>query len=383
MTRIGAGLSTRAEAAGAAVRAARDAAASLAGEPVDLAFLFLSPAHLDDAAAAADAVRAELEPGHLLGCVAEGVVAHDRELEEGPAAAVWAASLPGARVRAFHARAVETPAGTAVTGFPSIAGADLVALLADPFTFPSGALLARLNEDMPGLPLVGGIAVGGREPGAQALIADGEVHSEGAVGVALSGVAVRTVVSQGCAPIGREAVITRAEGNVIYELAGEPAFERLREDIAALPPDEQALAMTGLLAGLVIDENRPEYGRGDFLMRGLLAADEESGALAVGEQVRVGQTVRFHVRDARSADEDLREALGALGGEKAAGALLFTCNGRGTSMFAEPHHDARLVAQALERDAVAGFFCGGEIGPVGGRSFLHGYTATMAVFLES
>jgi small ligand-binding sensory domain FIST len=233
------------------------------------------------------------------------------------------------------------------------------------------------------IPLVGGIAAGGRQPDAQALILDAAVHAEGAVGAVVSGPPVLTVVSQGCRPIGREAAITHCEGNLVSELAGRPALERLRSKIASLSPQEQALAARGLLAGLVIDENRPEYDAHDFLMRGLLAADEESGALALGDTVRVGQTLRFFVRDAASADADLRQALGAaLHRGKPAGALLFTCNGRGTNMFPAPDHDARVVAEALATKALAGFFCGGEIGPVGGKAFLHGFTATLAVFLE-
>jgi small ligand-binding sensory domain FIST len=384
VTRIAAGVSTVSTASEAAGEAAREARRGVGGVDVDLAFLFLSPAHLEDASSAGEAVRRVLGPRHLVGCVAEGVVGRDRELEEGPAAAVWAASLPSARIAPFHATARETDDGVMVVGFPRTDQASLVALLVDPFTFPAGPLLARLNEESPRLPLVGGIAVGGRETDAQALILDAEVHEEGAVGAVISGVEVRTVVSQGCAPIGRDAVITQAEGNVVYELAGRPALERLREEIATSSPEEQALAARGLLAGLVIDENRPTYERGDYLMRGLLGADEESGAIAIGEQVRVGQTLRFHVRDARSADEDLRETLErSLADEKAAGALLFTCNGRGTNMFPQPDHDARLVSQALGTTALAGFFCGGEIGPVGGQSFLHGFTATMAVFLDA
>jgi small ligand-binding sensory domain FIST len=178
-------------------------------------------------------------------------------------------------------------------------------------------------------------------------------------------------------------VITCCEGNVVYELAGQPALEHLREEIGALSFEERAVAARGLLAGLVIDENRPQYDTGDFLMRGLLGADEATGALAVGETVRVGQTLRFFVRDAASADADLRQALAdAPGRVRPAGALLFTCNGRGTNMFPEPDHDARVVAEALGTQALAGFFCGGEIGPVGGKAFLHGFTATLAVFLE-
>jgi small ligand-binding sensory domain FIST len=384
--RIGAGLSTSESAWEAATEAAREAApprGALGRAEVDLAFLFLSPAHLDEAEAAADAVRAELAPRHLLGCVAEGVVARVRELEEGPAVAVWAGALPGAEIECFHVAAVQTDDGIAVAGFPELEDPALVALLVDPFTFPAGPFLASLNERYERIPLVGGIAVGGQRPGAQALILDDMVHAEGAVGAVVSGLPILTVVSQGCRPIGHEAVVTRCDGNVVSELAGMPALERLRKEIAALSPEEQALSARGLLAGLVIDENRPEYDTGDFLMRGLLGADEATGALALGDSVRVGQTLRFFVRDATSADADLRQALGgALRRARPAGALLFTCNGRGTNMFPEPDHDARIVTEALGTQSLAGFFCGGEIGPVGGKAFLHGFTATLAVFIE-
>jgi small ligand-binding sensory domain FIST len=382
--RIGAGLSTSESAWEAATEAAREArGGALGGAEVDLAFVFLSPAHLVEAEAAAEAVREELATRHLLGCVAEGVVAGVRELEGGPAVAVWAGALPGAEIECFHVAAVQTDGGIAVAGFPELEDPGLVALLVDPFTFPVGSFLTRLNEAHERIPLVGGIAAGGGRPGAQALILNDAVHAEGAVGAVVSGLPVLTVVSQGCRPIGREAVITRCEGNVVYELAGEPALERLRREIAALSCEEQALAARGLLAGLVIDENRPQYETGDFLMRGLLSADEATGALALGETVRVGQTLRFFVRDAASADADLRQALAdAPRRARPAGALLFTCNGRGTNMFPEPDHDARVVAEALGTRALAGFFCGGEIGPVGGKAFLHGFTATLAVFLE-
>jgi small ligand-binding sensory domain FIST len=365
------------------MEAAQAARGGLAGDAVDLAFLFLSPAHLDEAEAAAEIVQAELAPGHLLGCVAEGVVAGVRELEEGPAAAVWASALPDADIECFHAAAVQADDGIAVAGLPELDDPGLVTMLVDPFTFPVAAVLTSLNDAREQIPLVGGIAVAARRPGEQALIIDGAVHSEGAVGAVVSGPLVVTVVSQGCRPVGHEAVITGCEQNVVYELAGRPALERLRTEIAGLSPEEQALATRGLLVGLVIDENRPEYDVGDFLVRGLLGADETSGALVLGETVRVGQTLRFFVRDATSADADLQQALSsALGRGRPAGALLFTCNGRGTNMFPAPDHDARAVASALGTDAVAGFFCGGEIGPVGGKAFLHGFTATLAIFLE-
>jgi len=385
-TRIGAGLSTARVAGAAAAEAARDAAGGLVGREPELAFLFLSAAHAESVGEAADAVREVLAPQHLLGCVAEGVLGRERELETGPGAAVWAAALPGAEIETFHAEAlgVEEESGVfAVAGFPDPPDKALVVLLVDPFSFPAGPFLRKLGEERPGLPIVGGIAAGAGRPGTQALLVDDELYDEGAAGAVVSGVPFRTVVSQGCAPFGREAVITRAEGNVVYELAGERALDRLRAEVAALTDADRRLVAQGLLAGIVIDENRSEYRRGDYLIRGLLGIDEESGALAFGEVVRVGQTVRFHFRDAASADEDLREGLAAaLAGRRAAGALAFTCNGRGTSMFPGPDHDARAVAKAIGSPTVAGFFCGGEIGPVGGKPFLHGFTATLALFLE-
>jgi small ligand-binding sensory domain FIST len=382
--RIGAGLSTSESAREAATEAAREARGGRLGDAeVDLAFVFLSPVHLDEAGAAAEAVRDELAPRHLLGCVAEGVLAGGRELERGPGVAVWAGALPGAEVECFHAEAEQTEKSIAVAGFPEFESPGLIALLVDPFTFPVGPFLRKLNETHEQVPLVGGIAAGGRRTGMQALILNEAVHAGGAVGAVVSGLPVLTIVSQGCRPIGHEAVITRSEANLVYELAGIPALERLRTEIAGLSTADRALAARGLLAGVVIDENRPEYETGDYLMRGLLAADEAAGTLALGDTVRVGQTLRFFVRDAASADADLQHAVaGALRPARPAGALLLTCNGRGTNMFPQPDHDARVVTETLRTDALAGFFCGGEIGPVGGKAFLHGFTATLAVFFE-
>lgn len=384
MQRIATGLSTAAAAEDAAVEAVHQVRAVLDGARPELAYLFVSPAHLAEMDVAAAIVRDRLEADHLLGCVAEGVVGGRRELESGPGLALWAGSLPGARVETFHLEAVPADEGVAVAGVPDFDDDPaLVTMLVDPFSFPAGSFLRLLNEEHAGLPVVGGIAAGAGAPGAQVLILDDEAHASGVVGATVSGVPVRTVVSQGCAPIGRDAVVTRAEGNVVFELAGQTAIERLKADLASLPPERLRMAAGGLLVGIVIDENRAEYGRGDYLVRALLGADEESGAIAVGDEVRVGQTLRFHVRDAASADEDLRESLAdRLAGESAAGALLFTCNGRGTHMFSEPDHDARALAEAVGSSALAGFFCGGEIGPVGGRAFLHGFTATAAVFLS-
>jgi small ligand-binding sensory domain FIST len=259
-----------------------------------------------------------------------------------------------------------------------------VLLLSDPYSFPTDAVLDTITEAAPAVPVLGGIASARTAAGDAALFVGDRVCPDGAVGVSLQGVEMLPCVSQGAAPVGREVTITAAEGNVIHELAGRPALETLQLIISELSPREQGLVAGGLLIGLVIDGGKPDYEQGDFLVRGVLGAESDSGALVVGAQVGPGQVVRLHARDARSADDDLREALKlrmeALAGERPAGALVFTCNGRGSAMFGIPDHDVGTIERALGGAPTAGFFAAGEIGPVGGRSFLHGFTATLAVF---
>jgi small ligand-binding sensory domain FIST len=389
-TRIGAGLSTEPNTEVALATAAGAARDQLGRSDVDLAVVFASRSHLDRIDQGLAAVDELLEPGSLIGCCAQGVVGPGHEIEQGAGATVWAAALPDARIESFHLTASPVDEGIAIEGMPAVGAAgeaaepDMAVLLSDPLTFPADAMLDVLGELYPGMPVVGGIASGAQAIGDHVLFVGSEAVEQGAVGVFLDGVDVLPCVSQGAAPIGPEMVVTAAEGNMIGELASKPALEKLTEVIAEVGARERALAATGLLIGIVIDENRPEYERGDFLIRGLLGADRASGALAVGDTVRVGQTVRFHVRDARSADEDLRQALAlqheALAGRTTAGALLFTCNGRGSHMFPVADHDAGALAESLGAPPVSGFFCAGEIGPVGGRNFLHGFTATIALF---
>jgi small ligand-binding sensory domain FIST len=373
----------------AAAEAADRARAGLES-PCDLAVVFASGQHLGMAKWLLSEVHERLEPGALIGCGAGGTLAGGRELEETPGVVVWGASLPGAELETMHVSAEREAQGFRLLGLPeSLAqpadeevADESVLALCDPFSFPAEELLATLERSRPHVPVLGGLASASFAGGAL-LMQDGEVHTDGAVAVRLRGAQVLPCVSQGAGPVGPEMTITSAEANMIGQLAGKPAMERLGEVIATLPEDERELAASGVLIGLVIDENRPEYERGDFLVRPIIGADRESGAIAIGEPVRVGQTVRLHVRDAASADEDLREALRvqaqALGSEGAAGALLFTCNGRGSHMFEVPDHDAAALEDSLGAPT-AGFFCAGEIGPVGGRNFLHGFTATMAVF---
>ena len=388
--RFGVGLSQAADPHDAAREACAAVRVSLGDAPPTLVVMFASPDLCEDAEGLLAAVHAELAPENLIGSMGEAVVGAGREIEEGPALAVWAAVLPGTEVIPFRLVARPLGEGLGVLGWPdAVADAPAgnigpIIMLADPFTFPADGLLAELNHE-PGAPVVvGGMASGGRRPGVHRLFAGDDVLEEGAAAVALRGATMRTVVSQGCMPVGPEMVITDGEGSTVRSLAGKPALEKLEEVVAGLEPEERALAVEGLLAGLVIDENVPDYTRGDFLVRAIHGGDRESGSLIVGEQVRVGQTMRFHVRDAGSADLDLRAALrdarGEMGGGAPGGALLFSCNGRGTRMFTSPHHDASAIAEELDRIPAAGLFCNGEIGPVGGRSFVHSFTATMAVF---
>jgi small ligand-binding sensory domain FIST len=351
--------------------------------PCDLCLVFAGAPHLARAKWILSTVHDELAPGALIGCGAGGVVGAGREIEEGPGAVVWAASLPGAKI---ETRELALESGTDALELSGLGDAadlgEAMVLLADPYTFAAEALLSHLNEVRPGMPVLGGLA-SAAAAGSASLFRDGDVVDGGAVACSIAGTELLTCVSQGAAPIGPEMTITAADGNVIHELASRPAIERLREAIESLDARQQSLAAAGLLLGIVIDENRPEYERGDFLVRPIVGAEPDSGSIAVGERVRVGQTVRMQVRDGASADEDLRAALRsqalALGESGGAGALLFTCNGRGTHMFHVPDHDAVAVADTLGVPA-GGFFCAGEIGPVGGRNFLHGFTATLAVF---
>ena len=359
----------------------------------DLAVVFFSPHHAAQAETIAKTLTERLKPRCLIGCVGESIVGNDREVEWQPALSLWLADWPRpVELEPFHITLEHTSEGHSLLGWPdSVVGANLaesaLLVLGDPFTFPVNEFLNQVNDDHKGLRVMGGMASGVRGPGQCRLIVNGQVHDSGAVGVVLQGSKLlRSVVSQGCRPIGRHMVVTAGHDNLITGLGGRPPLQVLQELWQELPPKDQELFQRGLHVGVVLNEYQDTFQRGDFLVRPIVGADRETGALAIGQSVRIGQTVRLHVRDAASADRDMREALRAqaeaLGDAGAAGALLFTCNGRGSHMFDVPDHDATAIEDALGAPA-AGFFCAGEIGPVGGRNFLHGFTATMAVFPAS
>jgi small ligand-binding sensory domain FIST len=372
------------------------------GRHPDLAVLFVTRPHAGALAEAADAVTRLLEPTLLIGCAAESVVGNQREIEQAPGVSLWAGLTgPLAPVRLWvefepaeldeprHPAAAvgdgefDTPVTPLVAGWPDelVFEPQALVLLADPFTFPMELLLRGLAAEHPDLPVIGGMASAARTPGGNRLVLNQEVFTDGAVGVLIGpGVTVSTVVSQGCRPIGRPLAVTRAEGNIIYELAGQPALHRLLQMAKdGMSERDIGLINQGLHMGLVIDEHKVDFGRGDFLIRGVIGADRANGAIAIGDSVAVGATVQFHVRDAEAADEDLRELLAD---RHADGVLLFTCNGRGSRLFAKPDHDAGVIGDLLGDPPVAGFFAAGEVGPVGGQNFVHGFTASMALFEE-
>lgn len=355
----------------------------LDGDDPDLLVCFASPQFVGALDDALHALRSLLSPTVLVGTTASGVLGGTVEAEDGAGFSVFAVSAPDADLVPIALRTEETPDGTTIVGWPEEdVDPDLLLLAADPFTFPTEAFLRRLHDDRPELQVLGGLASGATRPGGNRFVLDGDfgveqIAAEGAVGVLAAGLAVRLVVSQGCRPIGKPFVVTSGERNFVRELGGLPALDRLRELAADASEHDRELLQRGLQLGFVVDEQRDDFGRGDFLVRSVVGADRDTGAIAVGETVSVGRTVQFHVRDGEAADEDLRVLLE---GAAARAALVFTCNGRGRSMFGTPDHDASVIAETLGTIATAGMFCAGEIGPIGNQNFLHAFTASLALF---
>jgi len=354
---------------------------------VDLAFVFFSLDHASNVAQLARDVAKKLGTANVLGCTGESIVGRGQEIEEGPAFSLWAASLPDVKLQTMQLQFERTADGSPISGWPEDLedkwpdGSSLL-MLGEPFTFPADVLLERVNEEHAGVPVVGGMASGGHSPGMNRLVLGEQSFTEGAVAVLLSGdIELRTIVSQGCRPIGSHFIVTKAERNIIFELGGKPALQQLQEIFDQLANREKAMVQEGLHIGQVVSEYQDTFEQGDFLVRNVLGI-EEDGSIVVGGYVRVGQTVQFHIRDGESADGELKQLLAATRDDHSAeplGGLLFTCNGRGTRLFSEPHHDALAIQQTLGDLPLAGLFAQGEIGPVGGRNFVHGFTASIAL----
>lgn len=386
MARFGDGLVVDGDLGVAAEQAARMALAPLGGRQPDLACVFVCGSDADAVAFAGESAALLTGARSSIGCSAPGVIGAGRGVEASSAVAVWVAVLPDVHLRTFHLEVMPAEGGMAVVGLPERLDDDSVAvLLADPWSFPIDGFVERSNDALAGLPLVGGLASGLGGRGSTRLLLDGRALDRGAVGVLLGGpVGARAIVSQGCRPVGPAMTVTAADGNVMLQLAGVPAVRKLEEIVATLAPADQALATTGLQVGIAMDEYADDHEQGDFLIRGIAGVDAERAGLVVGDLVPVGRTVRFQVRDAAAADAELRDTLSRFRRSSSVdtveGALLFSCNGRGANMFPSADHDVTVIRDALAADGIAGFFAAGEIGPVGGRNHVHGFTASVLAF---
>ncbi|MEM7454139.1 MAG: FIST N-terminal domain-containing protein [Planctomycetota bacterium] len=392
-------------------RTVEDAAGQLRtkiSEPLDLLVVFAAGYRQEELDRELPRVADLVSCRNIVGTTCEGVISGSLELEAEPALTMWAASFSDTDVVATHLDFHAGPDGGGFVGWPDELTGEwpdnsCIMLLAEPFGFPADGLIERINEDRPGIPIVGGMASGAAVPGHARLLFGDNVINKGGLLVRFSpcelpadtatpgaqtkessslhsGPVFQTIVSQGCRPIGEKMVITAAERNVIKTLGGELALDKLKKLFATLPTREQRTIQHVLNIGRVINEYQDSFDYGDFLIRNVIGIDQETGFLTVGDYMKPGQTVQFHVRDPMAASAELNSMLTSRELKEPAAALLFSCNGRGSHMFPEPHHDARAVRGTLGEIPLAGFFAGGEIGPVGGRNFMHGYTASVAMF---
>jgi small ligand-binding sensory domain FIST len=369
-----------------ALSAALDAALGpLSGEPPDLLLLFISAAFTSQFPALLAEAIERSGTRELAGCSASGVIAGEREIEGRPAVAALALCLPSGSLIGIAETGDELPEQGEWPGRLGLQPSACTGLivLADPFTTDCEALIAGLERAYPGVAVVGGLASGLPTARQTAVFHGNRALEAGAVVIGLSGVVgVRPLVSQGCEPIGQPWTITSAEGHIVHTIGNRPAYEVLVETLQALPAAERQRAAANLLIGLAATEYRDEFKRGDFLIRQPLGVDPSTGAIAVGAEPQVGQTLQFQVRDARAADDELRHMLNAAAKDVAprtAAALLFACNGRGVGLFGAPDHDARATRELLGPLPLAGLFCNGEIGPVGSATYLHGFTASLGL----
>ncbi|HEU4363910.1 MAG TPA: FIST N-terminal domain-containing protein [Candidatus Krumholzibacteria bacterium] len=360
------------------------------GEHADFALVFPSAHFAPRAESLVVNLRRAIGARVMLGCTGEGVIGPAHEIEGQPAVAVVAAQLPGVAVEPF---AIPKSALINIALDPSLLGkyyappvdTRFVVMLADPFSAPMDGVLNAFNRECADMPIIGGMASGARQPGETVLIMNDQVIREGLVGVSFVGpIQADIIVSQGCRPIGPVFEVTESKNNVIDSLGGESPLARIQEMLDEMDDEDRDLLQNGLFIGRAIDSNKDALGRGDFLIRGVLGVDSRTGAIAVSDVIDAGERVQFHLRDAHTAREDLEMMLSphALFGEPS-GAFLFSCNGRGTRLYDEPDGDISAIRGFFQGIDLAGFFCAGEIGPIGGKNFLHGHTASLALIRPS
>ena len=364
----------------------------LAAPQVSLGLVFMSPRFFPRAKQVLEILRVHARIPLLAGCSSPSLIVGDNEVEQNAGVTVGLYYLPGAELNAFHFKQeqVEEANGPGYwqleTGIePSQTNGWLVFI--DPFHLDSESWLRSWNEAYAPVPVLGGLASGDFSEQSTQVYLNGDVYDEGGVAISCGGtVKLVGVTSQGCTPIGETWTLTRVEQNVIHQIGNRPAYKVLEETFNQLSPEEQKKARGNLFIGLVVNEYLEEFHRGDFLIRNLLAADPRSGSISVGALPRLGQTIQFQRRSAAAATEDmealLARAQAQLANTPLYGGCLCSCNGRGRNLFGRPNHDAQMVQQRLGPLGVAGFFCNGEIGPVGDKNFLHGYTASLALFVK-
>jgi small ligand-binding sensory domain FIST len=391
--RFTSGISDVANAITAADAACDQALGQLNGSPCDLACLFASTIYRASWTDLLASVIARLKPKVLIGCSGSGIIGGGQELEWVPAISITAAHLPGVRLFPFTVPPEEvdrsSPGGFWIDQIGASPEAHPVFILfADPYTANPSKLVTELSATYRACPIVGGLVSGGDQAGDHLLFMGADVYREGAVGVAMTGnIAMDTVISQGCRPIGRPYVVTKSEENVIWQLAGRPALSVLHEVLSGLSAEDRELAQRGsVFVGLAINEMKPAFGAGDFLIRNIVGIDPDSGAIAVADHVVGGQSLQFQLRDPSTSRQELRRLLQQVPRTlPPAGALLFNCTGRGKSLYGVAHQDVKTIQMVSGKLPIGGFFCNGEIGPVGGVNLLHGYTASLGLFrpLES
>ena len=357
----------------------------------DLVVVFVSQHHASGFDRVPELVRKEFPHGALVGCSAGGVIGAGQEVEHRPGMAIAAAHLPDVNVAPFRAETSELPDADA----PPDRWKELVhaqshdeahfVLLVDPFSFDPEQFVMGLDFAYPSSSKIGGMASGGQRPGGNALFLDDEVYRSGAVGVALSGnVTVDTIVAQGCRPIGRPMQVTSVNRNLLTGLDDEKPIEVLQRTYSGLTASDQRLAQQAVFLGIAMDAMNETPQLGDFLVRNIVGGDHATGALSVAEVLREGQTVQFHVRDAATSAHDLDHMLTSYSARgpiyEETGALLFSCLGRGEYLYGQPDHDTQMFRDKISPMPLTGFFCNGEIGPVGGSTFLHSYTSSFGIF---
>lgn len=370
---------------------AEEACAKLAGfGQLDLLFLFASDSYASYLPDLVKTIYRESGASTLLGCASQTVIGENRELEDEVAISLLALSLPDTGLRTVYLTQNDITQNyiASLPGLISSPTGEVNAwiLFSDPFTIASEQMLTQFSAAFPGIPLVGGVASGDFRLRRSYLFMNDQVLHQGALALAISGaLTVDPVVSQGATPVGEAWMVTAADGPVIESISGRPAYELLVDTIKSLPLAQQQRVARNFLVGLAVDEYKAEFGRGDFLIRNLTAIDPQSGAIAINAEPRIGQTIQFQMRDAEAADEDLRGLLAELktsdSSHKPLAGILFSCNGRGTGLFGVADHDATTIKEQLGAFPLSGFFCNGEFGPIGKQNFVHGFTASLGLFV--